>query len=457
MNKKAAIYIRVSTQEQAREGYSIAAQESKLKSYAKSKDYIVHKVYTDPGFSGATLERPGIQQLIRDCETHAFDIVLVYKLDRISRSQKNTLHLIQDVFKPNDIGFLSLQESFDTSTSFGVAMVGILSVFAELERSTITERVSMGREERAKQGYYHGGGNYDPLGYDYIDGELEVNDYESIIVQDIFSLYIGGHSMNATCEIIRNKYPERIRSWTIVKDAIKNPLYTGMVRFNGNTYKGRHSAIITQNEYDTAQMIRNKRSSKIYGTNKQKGLLVGKIHCARCGARYGRQVSGTKQYRYVYYKCYSRVKKASNNMIKDPTCENKHWKEEQLESLVIENIKKLNIAEVLNRPTDENQKVYTKEISSIDTQIERLIDLYALGSVDSSLLNERIERLNKEKSNLMNHVRYDKQNKIEEDNLLKSQMINWKTASLEVKIQAINVLIKRIDVDGTKISITWNI
>lgn len=456
MQKRAAIYIRVSTQEQAREGYSVAAQEERLKSYAASKDYAVHKVYTDPGFSGANLDRPGIQQLINDCQTRAFDVVLVYKLDRISRSQKNTLHLIQDIFKPNNVDFISLQESFDTSTSFGVAMVGILSVFAELERSTIAERVSMGREERAKQGYYHGGGNHDPLGYDYIDGMLNLNEYEALIVKDIFSLYIGGHSMNATCQIIRKKYPDRIKSWTIVKDVIKNPLYTGKVRFNGNTYAGKHEAIITQSDFDTAQMIRNKRSSKIYGTNKQKGLLVGKLYCSKCGARYGRVASGSKKYRYVYYKCYSRVKKATNNMIKDPNCDNLHWKEEQLESLVVEHIKNLDIAEVINRPKDQKQEVYAKEIASIDSQIERLIDLYTLGNIDPAILNNRIEKLNKEKSNLVEFVRTDEQKRIEESRLREYQLIDWSSATLETKIQAVNSLIKRIDIDDNNVSITWN-
>ena len=128
--KRAGLYIRVSTSQQEKEGYSLEAQEEKLKAYAIAKDYHVHKIYTDSALSGAKLERPALQQMICDIENSELDIVIVYKLDRISRSQKNTMYLIEDVFLKNNVDFVSMQESFDTTSSFGRAMIGILSVFA---------------------------------------------------------------------------------------------------------------------------------------------------------------------------------------------------------------------------------------------------------------------------------------------------------------------------------------
>lgn len=130
--KKVGIYIRVSTQEQANEGYSIQAQKERLISYCKAKDWHIVDIYTDGGYSGSNLDRPGIQKLIADIEK--IDMVLVYKLDRLSRSQKDTLYLIEDIFLKNNVDFVSMNESFDTSTPFGRAMIGILSVFAQLER-----------------------------------------------------------------------------------------------------------------------------------------------------------------------------------------------------------------------------------------------------------------------------------------------------------------------------------
>ncbi|MCC9983335.1 recombinase family protein, partial [Streptococcus agalactiae] len=149
---KVAIYVRVSTTMQAEEGYSIDEQIDKLTSYCKIKDWTVYDIYKDGGFSGGNIERPAMERLISDAERKKFDTVLVYKLDRLSRSQKDTLFLIEEVFGKNDISFLSLNESFDTSTAFGKAMIGILSVFAQLEREQIKERMLLGKIGRAKTG-----------------------------------------------------------------------------------------------------------------------------------------------------------------------------------------------------------------------------------------------------------------------------------------------------------------
>ena len=129
-----AIYIRVSTQEQALEGYSIEEQQKRLLSFCEAKNLSVYKTYIDPGYSGSNLNRPAIQQLILDAEHHSFDMVLIYKLDRLSRSQKDTMHLLEDVLLCNNVDLVAMNESFDTSTPFGRAMIGILSVFAQLER-----------------------------------------------------------------------------------------------------------------------------------------------------------------------------------------------------------------------------------------------------------------------------------------------------------------------------------
>lgn len=148
--KSVAIYVRVSTQEQANEGYSIDSQIDRLNSYCKARDWAVHKIYKDAGFSGANIERPALNELMRDIKDKRVNLVLVFKLDRLSRSQKDTLYLIEDVFLKNDVDFVSISENFDTSTAFGRAMIGILSVFAQLEREQIRERTSIGRKERAK-------------------------------------------------------------------------------------------------------------------------------------------------------------------------------------------------------------------------------------------------------------------------------------------------------------------
>ena len=139
---RVALYPRVSGHEQE-DNYSIPEQIERMKKYCESRDWMVYKIYTDSVQTGATMDRPGLQSMIKDIENGKIDMVLVYKLDRLSRSQKDTLYLIEDVFDKHDAGFTSMTENFDTSSPFGKAVLGVLAVFAQLERDKITERTTM--------------------------------------------------------------------------------------------------------------------------------------------------------------------------------------------------------------------------------------------------------------------------------------------------------------------------
>mgnify|MGYP000115545440 CR=1 FL=1 len=143
--KHTALYLRVSTEAQADEGYSLAAQAEKLEAYCRMKGIDRFTQYVDGGFSGSNLSRPAVTQLIRCGEVER---VVVYKLDRLSRSQKDTLYLIEDVFAPHGVDFVSINENIDTGTPYGRAMIGILSAFAQLERENIFLRTRMGMVER---------------------------------------------------------------------------------------------------------------------------------------------------------------------------------------------------------------------------------------------------------------------------------------------------------------------
>ena len=210
--RRAAIYIRVSTQEQAQEGYSVGEQKERLIAYCKAQDWLIADIYVDGGYTGSNLNRPGIQKLM--AETDKFDVVLVYKLDRLSRSQRDTLYLIEEIFLPNKVDFVSMQESFDTSSPFGKAMIGLLAVFAQLEREQIKERTKMGRIARAKAGLYHGGGNI-PIGYDYSDGHLVVNPYEAEQVKKIFAWYLEGASLKTITDRLQEAgYTNRYGSYS---------------------------------------------------------------------------------------------------------------------------------------------------------------------------------------------------------------------------------------------------
>lgn len=150
--RKVAIYVRVSTTNQAEEGYSIQGQIDSLIKYCEAMGWIIYEEYTDAGFSGGKIDRPAMSKLITDAKHKRFDTILVYKLDRLSRSVRDTLYLVKDVFNQNNIHFVSLQENIDTSSAMGNLFLTLLSAIAEFEREQITERMTMGKIGRAKSG-----------------------------------------------------------------------------------------------------------------------------------------------------------------------------------------------------------------------------------------------------------------------------------------------------------------
>ena len=191
---KTALYIRVSTDAQFEEGYSVDAQKEKLEQYCKLKDITDYEFYVDGGWSGSNIERPEMKRMITDIKNREISAVIVYKLDRLSRSQKDTVFLLEDIFNPNECNFISLNENFDTTTPYGKAMIGILSVFAQLERENIRERTRMGMYERVKSGLWMGGGRI-PFGYDYDKNKnVLVPNSHAEDVKKIYDLYLQGYS-----------------------------------------------------------------------------------------------------------------------------------------------------------------------------------------------------------------------------------------------------------------------
>jgi site-specific DNA recombinase len=411
--KKAGIYIRVSTQEQAQEGYSIAAQKERLISYCKAKDWLISEIYIDGGFSGSNLDRPGITKLISDISK--LNVVLVYKLDRLSRSQKDTLHLIEEVFLPAGVDFVSMNESFDTGTPFGRAMIGILSVFAQLERETIKERSLMGRVERAKEGLFHGGPYY-PIGYDYVDGKLIPNEYEAMQVKEIYRMYLEGAGTDKITRTLRKKgYTNRYGSWkfpSAVLNVLSSDVYTGIIRFKDVVVEDAHEPIITRETFEKAQQIQQRKRRTHKRVFESNSFLQGFVYCGICGARYYvKHNTGS----YKYYTCYSRGKTAPH-MVKDPNCKNKSWKLPDLDAIVNNKIRQVALdkkffSQLVNKkraaheeqPKDE-QSIIQKKIADINKQIGKLMDLYQLDSIPVETVSERIEALHKEKTSLRDHL-----------------------------------------------------
>lgn len=242
--KKTAIYVRVSTQDQAMEGYSIEQQTEALTKYCEARGWDACRVFCDAGYSGSNTNRPALLELITSI--HEFDAVLVYKLDRLSRSQKDTLWLFEDVFEANNVGFFSLCESFDTASAFGKAALGILSVFAQLEREQIRERMAMGRLGRVKSGK-SSAWSVIPFGYQYRDGELVPEPLAADIVRKMYGDYLSGKTISTIVrELNACGHILKARPWSFrtVKYVLTNVVYTGLSNYKGKTYPGKHEQII---------------------------------------------------------------------------------------------------------------------------------------------------------------------------------------------------------------------
>lgn len=192
--KKVAIYARVSTEEQAKEGYSITAQLQTLRQYAQLYNWEVVEEYVDEGISGKSIKgRPAMKRLIDDVEINKFDAVLVWKISRLSRNMLDTL-VILDKFEKYDVKFISYSENFDTGNPIGRLVLQIMASIAEMERNTLSENVKLGMKQRALEGQWNGGSVF---GYDTVEKQLVINHKEAEIVKMIFEMYASGKGLKA--------------------------------------------------------------------------------------------------------------------------------------------------------------------------------------------------------------------------------------------------------------------
>lgn len=477
--KKVAIYVRVSTREQAEEGYSIGAQLDKVRKYCDIKSWSIVEEYVDGGFSGGSLDRPEMKKLINDVKKSKFDMVLVYKLDRLSRSQKDTLYLIEEVFKKNGVDFTSMQENFDTSTPLGMAMVGILSVFAQLERAQIAERMSMGREARAKEGLWHGGG-WDPIGYDYIPangekggGSLRINEYEAMQVRKIYDLFESGCSIHEIQRFMHSKYKYKSGDWrndSAVRSVLETPVVCGMIKTKDGYIDGKHNAIIDLDRFERVQKELNKRRSTLTSSQKnpfkRTSLLGGLLFCGNCGARYylkcinsGRKAESKKLIRY--YTCYSRGK-SSKKMIMDPECKNISIRDDKLDQLVIDQILQLELEpdqiDGIPDPRDDSA-VVKDQIKALENKRSKLIDLYMIDSFPIEEIQKRVDGVNKEIESLEDQLM------VKDEPLIsiadaKEKISNaseiFQSGSFDEKSAIIHYLIDQIFIYDDHIEIHWN-
>ena len=419
-------------------------------SYAKSKDYTEFEYYIDGGYSGKDLNRPAIQRLIEDCKNHKIDAVFVFKLDRISRSQRDTLYLIEEVFNKYDVSFISMRENFDTSSPFGKAMIGVLSVFAQLERETILERTRIGLKKRAEAGLWRGGGKIPfPYRYDRNTGTLVTIPEQVELLHKMISLYISGKSFNAIGDIVG-------MDESLVETRILSITNTGKVPYRDEVFEGQHEAVVSDELYEEILRVNKVRSREKY---ERHYLLSGKVYCGHCGAKYRYQKWGKRLIMY----CYSQ-QKSKPKYIKDPNCKNKRWDTFEVEDAVLEELFKMSLDIDLFKKTFNIASVNVKNelkarLEEIKKQINNLLNFIASGiAVDET--NKKITELEREKEQieekLLSSDKKEKDNKVSL-NMITNLKATWFDMDFDEQRRIIEHLIDKVVVNDNEINIYYNI
>lgn len=476
---KVALYVRVSTTSQLEEGYSIEEQKAKLESYCDIKDWHIYKVYTDGGFSGSTTERPALEQLIKDAQSKLFDTVLVYKLDRLSRSQKDTLYLIEDIFLKNNIEFVSLLENFDTSTPFGRAVIGLLSVFAQLEREQIKERMQLGKLGRAKAGKSMMWAKTS-YGYNYNKdtGTMTVNEYEALAVKEIYASYLAGMSITKLRDKINEEYPKQPAwSYRTIRGILANPVYCGLNQYKGQTFQGTHKAIISLDDFEQTQreLAKRQQTAKELSNPRPfqaKYMLSGLAQCGYCHAPLKvilgqKRKDGTRFKRYECYQRHPRKTKGVTVYNDNKKCESGYYDMDLLEHYVLTRIAQLQndpdkIKELFSDDTSPavDKQAIQKQIDSLTLKLSKLNDLYLDDRITLDELRTKSADFIKQRTALEEEIKKastDKQagqrEKVEKI-LDASSVLDMSYDNQKVIVRE---LIDKVQVTSDKIVIRWKI
>ena len=351
-----AVYCRKSVEERAEETFgSIENQHESILSFIASHKHegwvALAERYDDNGFTGSNTNRPSLQKLINDIKESRVNMVIVYKLDRLSRSLVDFVQLLK-FFEEHNVAFASITQPIDTSTSTGKLMLHILSSFAEFERELISERTRDKMAAARKRGQWMGG--RPPLGYDVMKDskKLVVNQEDAKLIHEIFDLYLKGNSLLKVAQIINEKGHKSKQTTakngrkfggikfgiTHIQAMITNVLYLGKVCYSGQIYDGQQEAIISEETFKKAQerLKENRVERRATKNIECTGLLTHLLHCKTCGKfMFHTYTLKNKTHKYRYYVCTSAQKRGYNS------CPTKSVNAQAIEDATIDCLKRI--------------------------------------------------------------------------------------------------------------------
>lgn len=246
--KKACVYTRVSTDAQGEDGkVSLPEQERMAKACIESKGWRYVRTYEDNGYTGRNTNRPALQEMLNDVREGKIEAIVIFKLDRLSRKQTDTMNIIENDILQHNVDLVSLNETLDTTTPWGRAMIGILSSFNQLESENIALRTTMGRYATAREGGYAGG--KPPLGYKAVNGKLEIVPEEAEIVRKVFEMRANRMTMQAIADSLnemgyRSKKGKEFKHSSIQTILANEDTYRGNYRYGKEACENTHEPIL---------------------------------------------------------------------------------------------------------------------------------------------------------------------------------------------------------------------
>lgn len=492
---RCAIYTRKSTEEGLEQDFnSLDAQRESAEAYIASQRsegwLTLPDHYDDGGFSGGDIERPALKRLLLDIQAGKIDCVVVYKVDRLSRSLMDFARIV-DIFEKHRVSFVSVTQHFNTTHSMGRLTLNILLSFAQFEREIIAERIRDKIAAQRRKGRWSGCSA--PLGYD-IDRSLGrvrlvVNPEEAARVRKIFELYLHLQALLPVVHELerrgwKNKYttlqngqPRGGRAFDKVslQFFLRNPIYIGKLRFDGELYDGEHEALISPELFEKvgAQLHQNAKTGGVHVRNKYGAILKGLLYCTACGTSMIHSYSNRGPRRYRYYRCGNAIHKGRR------ACPVGTVSAPEIERLVVNQIQQLVTDTGLRREVlRQSDMALNREISEFQTQERQVARVLSQQQAELSRLAGRgttgvqtTARMAELHDLIAKHdLRLEelrlKQSAVEKRRLVERDVVAafsdfeslWQNLTIREQVQITRLLVARVDFDvhESEVAVTYH-
>jgi len=491
---RCAVYTRKSTEEGLDQDFnSLDAQRESAEAYILSHKHegwvCLPERYDDGGFTGGNMERPALKRLLADIEAGEIDCVVVYKVDRLSRSLLDFAR-IMETFEKHGVSFVSVTQQFNTTSSMGRLTMNILLSFAQFEREIISERTRDKMAAARKKGKWMGGGLV--LGYDVAPGggRLVVNEKEAAQVRAIYELYLEHRSLIPVVREI-NRRGWRNKRWISKKGTVHggspftkhtlfrlltNVIYIGKVNYKGTIYEGEHDAIVDMKVWKRVQELlrRNGRNGGREVRNKYGALLKGLLYCVPCNTAMVHAYTMKKNgRRYRYYVCLNAQQRGWD------ACPTKSVNAHDLETFVVDHIRGLGtdeeiVAETIRQVREKSEKrmaelererrTLERKLRRLHTKLRELATQAVAPGSDASLtadrladLQDQIRSIEQRMTSIREEVLSLEREAVDESDLVKALSIFdpvWESLNSRERHRVMHLLIDRIAYDGRDGSVT---